>query len=40
MKRFKQLNTDNYRESEDHGNFEDCNKELLQELIQQDESDE
>ena len=37
--RLKQLITENYREPEDHGKFEDCAEELFQELIKQDESD-
>ena len=38
MKRFKQLITDNYKEPDVDGKFEDCTEEVLQELIQQDES--
>ena len=39
MKRLKQLITDNYKEPDVDGKFEDCTEEVLQELIQQDESD-
>ena len=39
MKRLKQLTTENYREPDADGKFEDCTEEVLQKLIQQDESD-
>ena len=43
QKRNKQLAelfiTENYREPDADGKFEDCTEEVLQELIQQDESD-
>ena len=39
MKRLKQLITDNYKEPDVDGKFEDFAEEVLQELIQQDESD-
>jgi len=39
MKRLKQLITENYREPDADGKFEDCTEEVLQELIQQDQSD-
>ena len=39
MKRLKQLITDNYKGPDVDGKFEDCTEEVLQELIQQDESD-
>ena len=38
-KKLKQLITENYREQDADGKFEDCTEEVLQELIQQDESD-
>ena len=39
MKSLKQLITENYREPDAAGKFEDCTEDVLQELIQQDESD-
>ena len=39
MKKLKQLITENYREQDADGKFEDCTEEVLKELIQQDESD-
>ena len=39
MKRLKQLITENYREPDANVKFEHCTEEVLQELIQQDESD-
>ena len=39
MKRLKQLITENHREPDADGKFEDCAEEVLQELIQQDKSD-
>ena len=39
MKRLKQLITENYREPDAGGKFEDCTEEVLQELIQHNESD-
>ena len=39
MKSLKQLITENYREPDAAGKFEDCTDDVLQELIQQDESD-
>ena len=39
MKRLKQLITESYKEPDADGKFEDCTKEVLHELIQQDESD-
>ena len=39
MKRLKQLITENYREPDSDGKFEDCTEEVILELIQQDESD-
>ena len=38
-KKLKQLITENDREPDADGKFEDCIEEVLQELIQQDESD-
>ena len=41
LKRLKQLITENYREPDANDKFEDCtDEEVLQELIQPDESDE
>jgi len=39
MKRLKQLITENYREPDADGKFDDCAEEVLKELIQQDQSD-
>ena len=39
MKSLKQLITENYREPDAAGKFEDCTEDVLQELIQQDDSD-
>ena len=39
MKRLKQLITENYREPDADGQFDDCAEEVLKELIQQDQSD-
>ena len=39
IKRLKQLITDDYKKSDVNGKFEDCTEEVLQELIQQNESD-
>ena len=39
LKGLKQLITENYREPDADGKFEDCTEEVLQVLIQQDESD-
>ena len=39
MKSLKQLITENYWEPDAAGKFEDCTEDVLQELIQQDESD-
>ena len=39
MERLKQLISENYREPDVDGKFKDCTEEVLQELTQQDESD-
>jgi len=39
MKRLKQLITENYREPDADGQFDDCAEEVLKKPIQQDQSD-